>query len=703
MFKNITLELSLKPFKKTDDKYISAVCRQIFRQWYPLLKNRGVISVMLWTADGSEILDYSGVQSDSFEWCRFVGTANRELAEEKDRPDTSIHEKKRLYISEPPVMTYGILKKIVSALKREGKLAFPDSEITVGETFDIGPEFAVSDFKYRRHKEICTGSVLDRCGFVDSTALLHADSYCYAAYPNGIPEGTPFGLFLGRQAEIFLKDMGFDYLWLSNGLGFSADPWSMNGKIFDGEAFYPEKLENTVKSVFEFWNNFRSGCPDFPIAVRGTNNTVGIDYASDGVPLYAIYNGGFNISSPPNSPWAALNDDFGLELMGHMTRICGYPGNEFMFRFYIHDPWWINSPWYDRYNENPHDIYLPMSVSRINSAGETEGAGALNILSIDNSFGDMPDCCVNEPLPHILKAERNLPDEAAPFVLVYPMREYTTSQNEAVLKEMYYGDKYMCDAVNSGFPLNCVVSTDNFLETPAEVYSKSIIISPAPLEENVKIKLEKLEKSGIPVIYYSGESFKKQLPDNSLWLDIAKSPTEILNMIKSFGYELSFNKLSEKSKNPVLTASRSNNGFYISVYSPDTTTEALIRFPLGAPVFSGGETEIRNGCAVYHFARSEHRECRIFINQRAGVVGAKEVAPVSPAIHRIIKLSGLENASVYFFPERNYSDSAKAGKREYDCTPEYDNRWKTAYDKKYGAFLYAENVSGEINLFMLKK
>lgn len=35
-----------------------------------------------------------------------------------------------------------ILKSIVSAIKSEGKKAFPDAEITVGETFDIGPEFA---------------------------------------------------------------------------------------------------------------------------------------------------------------------------------------------------------------------------------------------------------------------------------------------------------------------------------------------------------------------------------------------------------------------------------------------------------------------------------------------------------------------------------------------------------------------------------
>lgn len=58
-------------------------------------------------------------------------------------------------------MTYGILKNIVSILKEEGHSAFPDAKIRVGETFDIGPEFAISDFRYNRHKEICVFSMVE--------------------------------------------------------------------------------------------------------------------------------------------------------------------------------------------------------------------------------------------------------------------------------------------------------------------------------------------------------------------------------------------------------------------------------------------------------------------------------------------------------------------------------------------------------------
>ena len=143
-------------------------------------------------------------------------------------------------------MTYGVLKNIVGKIKQIGKELYPNSKITVGETFDIGPEFAVSDFKYNRHKEITSGQKLDTFGFVDATALLNGDNRRYAAYPEGIPDKTPFATFLGKQANIFLRDMGFDYIWLSNGFGFSDCPWSFEGKVFDGKEFMPDRLYGSL-------------------------------------------------------------------------------------------------------------------------------------------------------------------------------------------------------------------------------------------------------------------------------------------------------------------------------------------------------------------------------------------------------------------------------------------------------------------------
>lgn len=696
MFENVTLELSLKPFKQTDEAYIRRVCAQIFEQWRALLKNRKSVSVMLWVGDGSEILDYAGEMEEEFEWARFIGTANLPHLEDGAPRETSLHKRKQDYMKDPPQMTYGVLKEIVSTLKEVGKEYFPDTIIRVGETFDIGPEFAISDFKYNRHAEICLGSKLDKHGFVDATATLHADDRYYAAYPNGIPEGTPFGTFLGRQSDIFLRDMGFDYLWLSNGLGFSANPWDNTGKIFDGEKYRPEKLADTKQKVFEFWKLFFGEC-SFPVETRGTNNSVGIDYASDGVPLYDIYNAGWDIVAPPNSPWAALNDNFGLEIMGHMSRVCELPSEKFPFRFYIHDPWWVNSPWFDRYDNAPHDIYLPMAISRINSEGRVESANSLNILSIDNSYGDMPDQCVNEPLPHLLKAEKDLADEPAPLVWVYPMKEYTTATDASLLREMNICDNLIANAINDGLPLCCVVSTDNFLQHDFNIYRRSVLISPVPENAEVLEKLLLFAKRGIGVIFYGTARSLQLVPkaEGILKIDAQDEASKLREALSAFGYEISFDKKSSHGKPPAMMISRSNNAMFFSAYNPNTTTDSRLKFPFGAPILCGCEAEISGGCSSYRFSRSEHRECRVFVEQNSGVVSCREAPPVNARYRRAIKITGLEDATVRLFPEKG-CESAVSLAKSTSVTPEIDVRFSIVQDEKYGTYLEGRHISGNI-------
>ena len=702
MYKNITLEISLKPFKRTDSEYITSVCKKIFSQWKPLIKDCDTVLIMLWASDGSEILDYSGNMSDSFEWCKYIGTANLPLNPTDDLSITP-HEYKYYYTENPPIMTYKTLKEIVNTLKLEGKKALGNTTVLVGHTFDIGPEFAISDFKYNRHKEICTGETLDNLGFVDCTAVLNGDKRHYASYPDGIPDGTPIATFLGKQTNIFLKDMGMDFIWLSNGFGFSANPWSLKGKVYDGESFNPIKLTETKEKVFKFWKLFVKECPDYPIRVRGTNNSVGIDYATDAVPIYDIYNSGFNISSPPNSPWAAIDDNYGLELMGHMTRICELPNDDFLFRYYVHDPWWINSPWYDRYEGLPTDIYLPMAISRIDENGDVKTANCLNILSIDNSFGNMPDSCVNEPLPHLIKAKKDSGDTPAPLVWIYPFREYSTATDIEVIKEMYYGDNFIKDAINASFPLNCVASTDNFLKHNLEIYKESIIISPIPENNEVKEKLESFERCGGRIIYY-GSLQRLQAINGKIKVDFLSEPQNMLEALKNFGYIIEFNRLSFDKKTPTMTIARSNNGFFISAYTSNTTDEVCLKFPLGAPILLGGETVIENSTAKYRFDKFEHRECRIFIEQESGVVSAHEMACVNIKYRRRFNIGGLKNATVYYFPESYCIENAAVGPSLlYDATPEISKEFKLCEDEHNGKYYKAQNISGEWSFYMPRK
>lgn len=703
MFKNITLELSLKPFKQTDQEYITRVCREIFIQWQPLLKKRDSISVLLWVGDGSEILDYDGDMQKPFEWGYFIGTANLPLAEATDDPAVGLHTKTRYYIDNPPGMTYAILHTIIRTLRREAKNAFPAAGIRIGTAFDIGPEFAVSDFKYKRHPEICSGTDLDRFRFVDASSLLNADERRYAAYPHGIPQNTPFASFFGRQTEAYFKDMGFDYIWLSNGLGFSADPWSLTGKIFDGERFHVDKLPHTTERVFSFWKLFRAACRDVPIETRGTNNSVGIDFATDGVPLYDIYKADLNIAPPPNSPWAALNDDYGLEIMGHMSRICELPGKDFLFRYYIHDPWWMNSPWYDRYDGAASDIYLPMAVTRIRSDGSVQVASQLNILTIDNSRGDMPDACVYEPLPHLMKAEKDSADELSFLLWLYPMKEYTAAKSEEELFEMYYADKFMAEAINQGFPLNYVASTDVFKSCDPDFFKEQIIVAPIINDKTIREKLRAFVSDGGKLILYGSEKRLAAYPlngTNVVKVCIGESPSALRNALENFGYRIRFETQEEVIKLPALTTVRSDNGLFFSVYNPDTTTDVLLKFPLGAPVLLGGEALLCNGFARYRFNRCEHRECRIFIRQTDGIVSAHEQPPASAKYRRKFSVGGLKDATVYYFPERYCRHTVAVTPTFSSDNLEIDEDWTPYYDKVFGYGFKGEHKNGKLAFLM---
>ena len=523
-FRSITLEMSLKPFKNKEPEAIRAVCREVFTQWASLLRHADTVSILLWTADGSEILDYSGDLAQRLEWGQYIGNPNSGRPVNSGPKNLTTHERAFDYMEQPPVFTYGDLKFIVQTLKEEGT-RLTGKPVRIGETFDPGPEFAKSPFKYEKHPEICMAKTMGAKTFVCCYALLNKDEGKYAGFPDGIPQDTPFGTFLGRQSQHFLADLGFDYLWLSNGLGFGLETWATTGAVFDGKEFHRENIFETRKKIIEFWKLFRKECPDFRVETRGTNLSTGIDLASDGVDLRGIYHGDFNILPPPNSPWAALNGDFGIELVGYMSRLVETPDDQLLFRYYTHDPWWANSPWLDRYGREPHDISLPMAVARVNGEGRIDLPTHLNLLSIDDSFGNMPSQVPDEVTPHLLAARYAAPDRPGPTVWVYPFDEYhdwADTQPER-LEEIFFGDWFIRQAINEGFPLNTVVSTKVLtasLEKNPRLYDQSVLVTTVPTPDSVteKALMDFVERGGKLLVYgpaiHAGEKFRD-------WLGVA--------------------------------------------------------------------------------------------------------------------------------------------------------------------------------------
>lgn len=502
----VGLEMSLKPFRNTSDGEIDRVCRMLFRQWAPLLRYARSAAVMFWTADGSEILEYAGVLDETFQWCNWIGMGHPRKREDEISTEQEWYN---LHVRHFPYegkgtsrdMTYGDLKKIVAAVRRIGE-EMTGLPIAVIETFDPGPEFAVSDFKFNRHREISDKGEVMGGQWVDCAAVLHAENRRYAAYPDGIPEGTSFGEFLGRQIMALKRDIGFDSVWLSNGFGFSLNSWNWLGQLFDGTRYDFSGAAGVREGINAFWKAFTRETGDMLIETRGSNLTTGMDIAAHGCPIDTIYS--YPMLTPPNSPWAALDYRFGLELCGYLSHIAEMSEAGYLFRYYTHDPWWQNSPWFDRYGRSPHDIYLPLALARIASDGTVTKPFGVNFLSVDDSFGNLPEKCPVEVIPHILEAYNTFSDAPGALTWLYPFETYCElGLRNGRMDRMMMDDWLVESAVDMGLPLNTVVSDKNFAKSDTALWRNSILMTPVPEEGTLaEACVLRAIAANIPVVLY---------------------------------------------------------------------------------------------------------------------------------------------------------------------------------------------------------
>lgn len=518
--KNVTLELSSKPFTDESEATMVSVCRKMFTQWLDLIRTADQVSVMLWIADGSEIFEYTGDLNQRFEWAYWCGCANHcpqpEHPTERMKRNTHVYPVK--YRADAAPRPYSWLKRLIEVLRETGT-EITGKVVRIGATYDNGPEFAISPFKYKKHHEIAQAHTIYPNSFVTCTARLHADPQPYAAFPDGIPEGTSVGTFLGRQFRVFAKDLGFDYLWLSNGMGFGTETWGITGMLFDKHAFHPEKAKEAADQMLDFWKDFYEAYPECVIETRGSNFSAGVEIATDACPLRELYYDR-KIAPPVNSPWAALNFNTGLEIVAWMSHVAVLPDDRFPFRFYTHDPWFMNSPWLDRYGRAGWDLFLPLSISRITENGTIQMANSISLLSVDDTWGRLPDQVPREVTPLFYDAFDNGPDRSGPLLWVYPFDEYTelVRGNDPHPDAVFLEDMFIGECVQEGLPLNTVISSKIFRslaekgKLPQEV---SILVVPVSAAEGKTLDLleEFLDKGG-KVLFYgalqrASEPFRK--------------------------------------------------------------------------------------------------------------------------------------------------------------------------------------------------
>jgi len=106
---------------------------------------------------------------------------------------------------------------------------------------------------------------------------------------------------------------------------------------------------------------------------------------------------------------------------------------------------------------------------------------------------------------------------------------------------------------------------------------------------------------------------------------------------------------------------------------------------------------MENGYAVYHFAKAEHRECRVFVEQNEGVISCRELGPVSYQYRRRIAVEGLEDATVRFLAETYCEDNLhvvlNSHRGFYSVSEPFEGEYITINGIR---FYEARHVSGQL-------
>ena len=167
-------------------------------------------------------------------------------------------------------------------------------------------------------------------------------------------------------------------------------------------------------------------------------------------------------------------------------------------------------------------------------------------------------------------------------------------------------------------------------------------------------------------------------------------------VLQEFGIDYAVEKQDPGIKSPMLTISRSDNGFFFSGYLPNTTVRQRFQFPQGAPVLLGFDTELDDGHATYSLPTAWNRECRIFVEQSAGIVSCKELHSGQKEIVRRLQVTGLNKATVRIYAAAGVTE-AMMHAYVNSAYPWRKGRIsvKTG-DKKYGHHFVVENVTGDL-------
>jgi hypothetical protein len=165
--------------------------------------------------------------------------------------------------------------------------------------------------------------------------------------------------------------------------------------------------------------------------------------------------------------------------------------------------------------------------------------------------------------------------------------------------------------------------------------------------------------------------------------------------LKAFGYRLSVCKQVPEQRNPVVAIARHENGFFFSGFTPNTNVDLRLQLPQGAPLLVGQETRLADGQACYRPPRAWHRECRVFVGQHEGEISCVEQISGEIGIKRRLLLTGLNAATLRFYPEPLHPKVTMQPNPKY---PFIEGPFLECqvHDDSLGHYLQAEHVTGTV-------
>ncbi|MBN1580652.1 MAG: hypothetical protein JXA89_08100, partial [Anaerolineae bacterium] len=143
----------------------------------------------------------------------------------------------------------------------------------------------------------------------------------------------------------------------------------------------------------------------------------------------------------------------------------------------------------------------------------------------------------------------------------------------------------------------------------------------------------------------------KPRPRETCYVDASKLCYELLGFL---GYTIEVQckapSTAAGQNAALMLFSRHDNAWHLSGYAAAPIGSVRLKFPDGAPLFHATFAQLEDGASLYPLARVMHHECRVFVQQKSGVIGCNTGARDEHHRELTLKIVGLEDATVVFFP-----------------------------------------------------